>query len=328
MQQPELGQLPAPLTGLCFHYDNFGSRGPQACEAAYLSQARQDLGFEVGEAPKVTVLVSPNCLQTMKKAYSHLPVKVRPFRLKASDLTAARLLSIMMCDESPHGHKPLYMQVILSIMREMGQDRFNYKLFRQTLSERKFTDQQKEGLSQRLSILDSIVSSDASLRSLSDYTGPGRLVILDLSDPFLDVASACAYFHIAMGLFVEPDSRDFETANDNYGKLVVFDEAHKYLVNQDSELTQNLLSLIRQQRHLGLRVIVATQEPSVIPPAIIDLCSTVIAFRFSSPLWATALAKHVCSGKDIESAEWFDTAVELATGQGIMSVLIHFRNTS
>lgn len=103
MQQPELGALSTPLSGICFHYDNFGSSGAQACEAAYLSQARVDLPFDVGKAPRVTVLVSPPCLETMKKAYAHLPVSVEPFHLKATDLTASRLLSIMMCDESAHG---------------------------------------------------------------------------------------------------------------------------------------------------------------------------------------------------------------------------------
>lgn len=214
------------------------------------------------------------------------------------------------------------MQVLLSMLRSMGQDNFSYKKFRQEVSQRRWTDGQRDGLTQRLDILDSIVSRKLDIPSLNDYSEPGSLIILDLSDPFMDVASACAYFHIAMGLFVEPSKAHFADSrgSNTYGKLVVFDEAHKYLVDSSAELTQNLLSLIRQQRHLGLRVIVATQEPSVIPPAIIDLCTNVIAFRFSSPLWATALAKHVCSGKDIESAEWFDTAVELATGQGILCV--------
>jgi hypothetical protein len=42
--------------------------------------------------------------------------------------------------------------------------------------------------------------------------------------------------------------------------VVVLDEAHKYLVNSDTaRLTQSISSIIRLQRHLATRVIIATQ---------------------------------------------------------------------
>jgi len=117
-----------------------------------------------------------------------------------------------------------------------------------------------------------------------------------------------------MGIFCEGD-------NDNMGKLVVFDEAHKYL-SQDAaaatELTADLLPNIRQQRHLGCRFCISTQEPTVIPSQILDLCSIILAFRFSSPIWASHLARHVSTGRDLESEEWFQQVVELATGEAAL----------
>ena len=42
--------------------------------------------------------------------------------------------------------------------------------------------------------------------------------------------------------------------------IVVLDEAHKYLTNSDTaRLTQSILSIIRLQRHLATRIIIATQ---------------------------------------------------------------------
>lgn len=42
--------------------------------------------------------------------------------------------------------------------------------------------------------------------------------------------------------------------------IVVLDEAHKYLINSDTaRLTQSISSIIRLQRHLSTRVIIATQ---------------------------------------------------------------------
>ena len=60
-----------------------------------------------------------------------------------------------------------------------------------------------------------------------------------------------------------------------------------------ARFTDSLLTVIRQQRHLGTRVIVSTQEPTVVPAKYLDLCSFVIAHRFTSPKWLHMLAQHV-----------------------------------
>lgn len=58
------------------------------------------------------------------------------------------------------------------------------------------------------------------------------------------------------------------------------------------ELTKTFLNIIRQQRHLGVRTIISTQEPTV-SPKLIDLCSITIMHRFASPEWYTTIQKHV-----------------------------------
>jgi hypothetical protein len=77
--------------------------------------------------------------------------------------------------------------------------------------------------------------------------------------------------------------------------VLVLDEAHKYLTDSGSpsRLTESLLSLIRQQRHENMRVLISTQEPTVVPSKFLDLCSFIIAHRFSSRGWLKHLAKHV-----------------------------------
>jgi DNA helicase HerA-like ATPase len=79
----------------------------------------------------------------------------------------------------------------------------------------------------------------------------------------------------------------------------VLDEAHKYFVNNDSaRLTHSISNIIRLQRHLATRVIIATQEPTVIPATVLDLASIIICHRFSSPAWCTHLARHVSAGSE------------------------------
>ncbi|KAJ7915993.1 hypothetical protein B0H13DRAFT_2451763, partial [Mycena leptocephala] len=75
-------------------------------------------------------------------------------------------------------------------------------------------------------------------------------------------------------------------------------------------------NVIRLQRHLATRVIIATQEPTVIPPTILDLASIIICHQFSSPAWCTHLARHVSGGS--ESMFWYQQVMLLATGDALV----------
>ena len=56
--------------------------------------------------------------------------------------------------------------------------------------------------------------------------------------------------------------------------------------------TDTLLSTVRLQRHLGTRIVVSTQEPTV-SEALLDLSSVTIVHRFTSPDWLRSLERHV-----------------------------------
>lgn len=65
----------------------------------------------------------------------------------------------------------------------------------------------------------------------------------------------------------------------------------------ENALTKSLLNAIRLQRHIGTRVFISTQEPTI-SPAIIDLCSMTVVHRitrFSSPEWLNCLRLHVAA---------------------------------
>jgi hypothetical protein len=74
-------------------------------------------------------------------------------------------------------------------------------------------------------------------------------------------------------------------------------------MNSSSEsdtFTNNLLSAVRLQRHLGVRIIISTQEPTV-STALLNLCSTTIVHRFTSPEWLRVLRKHIAAAADDSS---------------------------
>lgn len=89
------------------------------------------------------------------------------------------------------------------------------------------------------------------------------------------------------------------------------------------ELTESLLSIVRQQRHLGTRVLIATQEPTI-SPNLLDLCNLTIIHRFTSPAWFKAIKAHIAGAFDKAQAkedperDLFRKIVHLNTGETLL----------
>jgi hypothetical protein len=103
-------------------------------------------------------------------------------------------------------------------------EKFTYSDFMKRLevSKQKFNGAQLTGLEQRLSLLNSFLEPPQNKKSSSTRSkrfSAGEMTIIDLSDPFLDAASACGLFEIIVRLFIR--------AEVNTGKVLVVDEAHK-----------------------------------------------------------------------------------------------------
>ncbi|KAJ7753541.1 hypothetical protein B0H16DRAFT_1886945 [Mycena metata] len=303
---PRVGQLPEPLSALVFHFDAQDTNRP--CEAAFLSVPTDTP--RRAAVPQVTVLCSPSNLNRRRRAYASLSnVRVEPLSLSEKDLTADRMLALMGCDNLET--MPLYMHTALLIIRNMGVDLFSYLEFKRLIGLERLNPMQKAMIKLRLDLLDAFVRPSAA--DIESYFTTGGLVLVDLTDPFLDGLTAGVLFDIVLGAFTQ-----WKTA---CGKVVVLDEAHKYLTNSDSaRLTQSVSNIIRLQRHLATRVIIATQEPTVIPPTILDLASIIICHRFSSPAWCAHLARHVSAGSSESAAfeSWFKQVMLLPTGDALV----------
>jgi hypothetical protein len=68
-----------------------------------------------------------------------------------------------------------------------------------------------------------------------------------------------------------------------------------------SAFTSTILKNVREQRHKAVRVILATQEPSI-NPALLDLCTITIVHRFTSPAWFAEIRKHLAGALFAEKA--------------------------
>lgn len=296
-----IGTLSHPLAALVFNFDN-QNRGRPA-EAAYLSVVPHVSGTQL---PKTTVLASPTHLSRTTQAYSRLPgVSVKPLLLAENELTAGHMLALMGWHDNAVG-MPLYLHRVLQLLRASGTDHFSYTNFKRDLEKIKFDPHQRSMLDLRLHLLDSFMSSSPN-DCVSTCFGAGNLVIVDLSDPFIDGLTASVLFDVVLDCFVKWRGTS--------GKVVVFDEAHKYLTNKDSQrLNRSICNVIRQQRHLGTRILIATQEPTIIPATILDLASFVVCHRFSSLSWCKYLSHHLGTNSD----HWYSEAMNLSTGDALV----------
>ncbi|RGP69695.1 p-loop containing nucleoside triphosphate hydrolase [Fusarium sporotrichioides] len=279
----DANRLPHPLCGLIFHYDTFISdTGGMPCEAAYLSSHK---------GVKVRVLCAPSNYYNIKRIYRSLPnVTVEMLQINQADLNTQRMLDLMAISSIKGGGLPLYLHIVSRILRDMRikQQRtgatFDYAAFKAQVEQQDLSEAQTSGVKSPLTV---------GQQGINWELKAGQLTIVDLSCPCVTAEAACSLFNICLSLFLEQDA--------TVGRVVALDEAHKYMNDSGDSvtLTESLLSVIRLQRHLGTRVILSTQEPTI-SPKLLDLCSTVIVHRFTSPAWFMVLKKHL-AGVPIET---------------------------
>ncbi|KAH1573033.1 hypothetical protein KXW39_008486 [Aspergillus fumigatus] len=285
LRMASLGSLTRSISTLVLQFNEYSSSvSSQPSEAAFLATVMPE--YSQQHRIPLRVLVSPTNFHNLKRMYSQIPnVEVQAYRIQPRHLNISMMLLLM--SVSQNDSMPLYMAQVTRVLREMAMESggcFDYLDFRERLSALRLDRVQTPFLHQRLDLLDSYL--DLTGQATSDYFVDGGVTILDLSCPFVDQNTACILFRIAIDLFL--------SAHPSRGKMIVADEAHKYMTESPSakELVQTFLSIIRQQRHCGVRTVICTQEPTV-SPKLIELSSIIVIHRFTSPEWYKVIQKHV-----------------------------------
>ncbi|KAH0494493.1 hypothetical protein TgHK011_001110 [Trichoderma gracile] len=287
LTQSKANVLPRPLTGIVFHYDPFGG---SACEAAYLSSAK-DIS--------VRVLCAPTNIRDIKEIYAHLPeVVVEELRINQSDLDTRKMMELMAVS-SVQGSIPLYLHVVQRILKDLRIEEqldgttFNYREFKSRLIDAALAPGQLAPLQQRLENLESFMVKEQVVQ----IAHKKALQSQGKGNSWESTAkTACSLFNICLDLFLQHRA--------DTGLVIALDEAHKYMTEtvESAVLTAKLLENIRVQRHLGIRVIISTQEPTI-SPKLLDLCSTTIVHRFTSPDWMQTLKKHLAGASIVPLEE-------------------------
>lgn len=146
-----LGELPTRLSALVLHFGESGST-KKPCEAAFVGDSK----VEGIDPPSVYVLCSPSNYAATCKLYQDQTrcKKIYPLYFTEEDIDAQSLLSLMAIDEN--GHMPLYMQVVMSILAELG-GQYTYASFKAKIHSYRFDVHQRGSLQLRLALPESFL---------------------------------------------------------------------------------------------------------------------------------------------------------------------------
>ncbi len=278
---PAINVLPSPLATVIFHYSPTQDYQPEftsmVAPNADTKQIAQ-LHERYGAAPRALqdmLLLVPTA-KVVERQSEYPGIEVLPITFAASELKAVHWKFLMNAVGSQSG----YIKQINLIMKKL-REKLTLEGLRQEIANSFMTDHLKELAQMRLEFAAEYIDDS---RRLTDVIRPGRLVIVDIRDEFIEKDEALGLFVVLLQIFSEATYQ-----GKTFNKLVVFDEAHKYVENQD--LVSGLIEVVREMRHKGTSIMVASQDPPSVPVSLIELSSQIILHRCNSPAWLKHIQK-------------------------------------
>lgn len=281
MSLEHINVLPRPLATLIFHYSPTQDYAPEFTSMIHPNSVDEEIRIlreRYNASPEalrnVLILAPRNKVGERQAEYPE--IEVRPIAFSASELKAAHWKFLMGSVSTQN----MYMNQIKKIMREIRGD-LTMDALRAGIDSSRLSRNLKALAHTRLEFAKEYI--DDSQR-LQDLMYPGRLIIVDLRDEYIEKAEALGLFVVMLQMFSEATFQ-----GSDYNKLVVFDEAHKYIEN--GNLVSELIEVVREMRHKGTSILVASQEPSSVPVPLIELSSQIIMHKFNSPAWLKHIQK-------------------------------------
>ncbi len=278
-----INALASPLASVIFHYHESQDYPPEFVsminpndKPAEIEQLKSIYGAAPVGLNNVLLLTSADKLADRKREFPSITVE--PIYFNSSELGIKDWLFLM----GAVGNSSIYVQQMNVIMRRL---RNNLTLagLRDGIEHSNLSDSQKGLAFNRLSFAEEFIRDDQNLR---EKIQPGRLIIVDYRDELIQKEQALGLFVVILNVFSGAGQ-----GSAPFNKLIVFDEAHKYITNSD--LTSHVVETIREMRHKGVSIVLASQDPPSLPGAVIELSSVVILHKFNSPKWLNHIQKSV-----------------------------------
>jgi DNA phosphorothioation-dependent restriction protein DptH len=285
--------LPAPLATVIFHYHKSDSYAPEYAAAVApnnkpreITQLLEEYGARPQGLKDVVLLVPEARVEDRRREFPEL--EVQPIKFASGELGAEGWKFLL----GAAGSDALYVRQLVAIMRRYRQG-LTLEDFRREIAQAELPGQARRLAEDRLALAAPYVDDNARL---SELLRPGRTVIVDLRDEWVEKDEALGLFVVMLRIFANArhDGR-------NFNKLVVFDEAHKYIT--DSDLVGQVVETIREMRHQATSVVIASQDPLSVPRAVVELTSVLLLHRMTSPQWLRHLKGAIGALEGVTEAQ-------------------------
>ncbi|WP_369151482.1 hypothetical protein [Streptomyces sp. R17] len=293
LPSPPVNELPHPLATVVFHYSRTMDYAPEFTsmarpndDKAQLKVLKERYGAEPRALEDVLLLAPADQVAERRRQFPG--IAVQPLAFSSTELQASHWRFLM----GAVGNQSTYIRQLTRIMRAHRND-LRLDVIRQGVADSGMPDHVKDLAQERLNLASDYIDDNAQLTSL---IRPGRLIIVDLRDEFIEKDVALGLFVVLMQLFA-----DARSGGEHFNKLVVFDEAHKYIDSPD--LVAGLVETVREMRHKGMSVLVASQDPPSVPISLIELSDHIILHKFTSPAWLKHLQKANASFSGLRSEQ-------------------------
>ncbi|MDD3138065.1 MAG: hypothetical protein PHX08_03720 [Lachnospiraceae bacterium] len=284
-QFSKVNKLPAPMASVIFHYSDSMDYAPEFTsmvypndEAGQLAKLKAEYGAEPGCIKDVVLLAPKSQVETRKMEYPD--IEVHPIAFDSSELAVKDWMFLL----GAMGNDSTYIKELKQIMKSCRYDMSLQNIRNGVANSDHMSSSQRSLAEQKLDFASEYVADGNKLQL---YLKPGRLIIVDLRDEFIEKEEALGLFVVMLNIFSSVQKVDGRTFN----KFIVFDEAHKYMNNK--ELVGSITTAIREMRHKGVSIMIASQDPMSLPTEIIELSSIVVMHRFSSPAWVKHVQKAI-----------------------------------
>ena len=294
-QFSHVNKLPFPMAGVIFHYSDSPDYAPEFTSMVYpndaagqLAKLKAEYGADAHSVKDVLLLAPEAQVETRKAEYPD--IEVAQIGFDSAELSVKDWMFLL----GATGNDAAYVKELKKIMKACRND-MSFANIKAGVDNSSFLSNSQKNLAyQKLSFAEEYITDGCKLQQ---YLHPGRLIIVDLRDEFIDKDEALGLFVVMMNIF----SGKSEHNGVGFNKFIVFDEAHKYMDNR--ELVGSITTAIREMRHKGVSIMIASQDPMSLPTEIIELSSIVIMHRFSSPGWVKHVQKAITALQNLTPGE-------------------------
>ena len=329
-QFSKVNKLPAPMASVIFHYSDSMDYAPEFTSMVYpndesgqLAKLKAEYGAKPGNIKDVILLAPESQVETRKSEYPDL--EVHSIGFDSSELSVKDWMFLL----GAMGNDSTYIKELKQIMKACRNDMSLVNIRNGVANSNHMSSSQRSLAEQKLDFAEEYITDG---NKLQQYLKPGRLIIVDLRDEFIEKDEALGLFVVMLNIFSSVMRVDGQAFN----KFIVFDEAHKYMNNK--ELVSSITTAIREMRHKGVSIMIASQDPMSLPTEIIELSSIVVMHRFSSPAWVKHVQKAITPLQTLTATEmaalgsgeaylWANKASDKAVTQRPIKVSIRPRVT-